>query len=145
MIPDCIDVGAPWRVLPPGFHEASLDEIENLFANDAHRKHLFDGFRRGCEALRVAGCKTVYLDGSFVTEKPIPGDFDVCWDPAGVVLAKLDPVLISFDNKRAKQKLKYGGEFFPAHSSADGRRTFLEYFQMEKTTGKMKGLILVRL
>ena len=145
MIPNGVDVGAPWRVLPPGVHEASPDEVEAAFAAAPHRKHLYDGFRRGCEALRAAGCRSVYLDGSYVTEKPIPGDFDACWDPAGVDLAKLDPVLKDFSNMRASQKLKYGGEFFPALASEDGTQTFLEFFQVEKTTGMPKGLILVRL
>ncbi len=145
MIPDQVDIGAPWRVLPPGLHEASLDEIEAAFATDPHRRCLWDGFRRGCEELRHAGCRVVYLDGSYATEKPIPGDFDVCWDPGGVDLAKLDPVLTDFSQMRARQKLKYGGEFFPACANADGISTFLEYFQVEKNTGMRKGLLLVRL
>jgi len=85
------------------------------------------------------------LDGSYVTEKPSPGDFDACWDPAGVDLGRLDPVLMDFSNKRRNQRLKYGGEFFPATVLADGTRTFLEYFQVEKNTGLAKGLIVVRL
>ena len=80
-----------------------------------------------------------------MTEKPIPRDFDACWDPAGVDLAKLDPVLQDFRNMRRNQKLKYGGEFFPSISLADGTRTFLEFFRVEKTTGLEKGLILIRL
>jgi len=145
MIPNRVNVGAPWRVLPPGLHEASLDEIQRVFATDAHRERLCEGFRRGCEALKFAGCKAVYLDGSFVTEKPVPGDFDACWDPVGVSLTKLDPVLQDFTNRRERQKLKYGGEFFPALAIAGGSQTFLDYFQVEKTTGMQKGLILVPL
>lgn len=145
MIPALVDIGAPWKVLPSGLHEASLDEVEARFGTDPHRKRLCDGFRRGCEALRSAGCRVVYLDGSYATEKPVPRDFDVCWDPDGVDLAKLDPVLLDFSDMRATQKRKYGGEFFPAIASADSSRIFLEYFQVEKTTGLRKGLILVRL
>ena len=145
MIPALVDIGAPWEVLPPGLHQASLDEVEATFGDDAHRKHLGDSLRKGCEALRLAGCSVVYVDGSYVTAKPGPGDFDVCWEPAGVDLTRLDPVLKDFSNNRRNQKLKYGGEFFPSVALADGTRSFLEYFQVEKTTGLAKGLILIRL
>ncbi|MBU2600829.1 MAG: hypothetical protein KKA32_01485 [Actinobacteria bacterium] len=145
MIPARVDIGAPWKVLPCGLHQATLNEVEATFGDGAHRRSLCDGLRRGCEALRLAGCRVVYLDGSYVTEKPSPGDFDACWDPAGVDLGRLDPVLMDFSNKRRNQRLKYGGEFFPATVLADGTRTFLEYFQVEKNTGLAKGLIVVRL
>ena len=145
MIPATVDIGAPWRVLPPGLHEASLDEVESVFGGSVWRKTLCDGFRRGCDDLRLAGCRCVYLDGSFVTEKPTPGDYDACWDPAGVDLNMLHPVLKDFSDQRRRQKLKYRGEFFPSPSLADGTRTFLEFFAVEKTTGRPKGLVLVRL
>ena len=48
----------------------------------------------------------MYLDGSFVTAKEFPSDFDGCWDPDGVDGAKLDPVLLVYDNLRAAQKAK---------------------------------------
>lgn len=145
MIPAMVDIGSVWEVLPPGLHEASLDEVELAFAHHPRRKMLVDGIRQGCAALQAAGCSTVYLDGSFVTGKPQPGDFDMCWDPVGVNLSLLDPVLLDFSNRRFNQKLKYGGEFFPSTALADGTLTFLDYFRVEKITGLEKGLILIRL
>jgi hypothetical protein len=47
------------------------------------------GFKEAVKALRKAGCRKVFLDGSFITEKPIPGDFDVCWDCTEVDDSKL--------------------------------------------------------
>ena len=38
----------------------------------------------------------------------------------GVDTSKLDPVFLKFDDKRASQKKKYGGEFFPSSAKADG-------------------------
>ncbi len=84
------------------------------------------------EQLQTAGCSTIYVDGSFVTNKLIPGDFDACWSGNGVGMNKLisiAPSLLKFDNKRAAQKAEYGGELFPAELEADGDRThFLEFF-----------------
>ena len=47
---------------------------------------------KACES---ASCQTGYLDGSFVSSKLEPGDFDACWDEKGVDLDKLDPVLLN--------------------------------------------------
>ena len=145
MIPDSIDINGVWNVLPPGVHDATMDEIELRFARNDIRRELFEGFGRGVHALYLAGCRTVFLDGSYVTEKPKPGDFDACWDPSGVDATKLDPVLLDFSDKRRNQKLKYGGEFFPSSASADGTRTFVEFFQTDRHSGKPKGIIRVRL
>src|SRR3546814_2730258 len=108
MIPDLIELASPcpWAVLPPGIHDTSLAEVEARFATTPHRKWLFDGFVRMAQALAAAGCQYVYLDGSFVTAKPHPGDFDGCWDHVGVDPAKLDPVFLDFSKKREAQKAK---------------------------------------
>jgi hypothetical protein len=85
------------------------------------------------------------LDGSYITDKDVPGDFDACWDPIGVNPAGLDPVLLDFSHRRFSQKKKYGGEFFPSSAKADGTRTFEEFFRIDKYTGKAKGIIRIRL
>jgi len=83
----------------------------------------------------------MYLDGSFVTEKPKPNDFDGCWDPTNVVADLLDPVLLDFSNGRAAQKEKYRGEMFIASGLNGGAEPFLEFFQKEKLTGQAKGIL----
>ncbi len=145
MIPKAIDINGVWDVLPPGIHDATMEEIGQRFASNDVRRELFEGFNRGVEALRRAGCRVVFLDGSYATEKERPGDFDACWDPSGVDPARLDPVLLDFSDKRRNQKLKYAGEFFLSSAMADGTRTFLEFFQTDRHSGKPKGIIRVRL
>lgn len=147
MIPDLIELGSPcpWAVLPPGIHDASLAEVEARFATTPHRKWLFGGFVRMAQALADAGCSCVYLDGSFVTAKPHPGDYDGCWEPAGVDPAKLDPVFLDFDNKRAAQKAKYFGEMFIAGMPNGSDAPFLDFFQVEKSSGQPKGILCIPL
>lgn len=147
MIPDLIDLGSPcpWAVLPPGIHDTTLAEVEARFATTPHRKWLFDGFVRVTEALAAAGCRFAYLDGSFVTAKPHPGDFDGCWDHVGVDLAKLDPVLLKFDNNRAAQKAKYLGEMFIAGMPNGTGGPFVDFFQVEKSSGQTKGILRIPL
>jgi len=147
MIPDLTSIpGSPWTVLPPGVHQAALAEVAAAFATNPWRRQLFDGLVAGSQKLHLAGCAMVYLDGSYVTGKPRPGDFDACWDPTGVELAKLDPVFLKFENGRAAQKAAFRGEFFPSSMMcADVGQTFVEFFQLDRFTGKQKGIISIPL
>ena len=89
----------------------------------------------------------VGLDGSFVTGKVSPGDFDGCWDDAHVDFSLLDPILLTFANGRAAQKIKFGGELFPAGLVADPATgsIFIDFFQIHKDTGAAKGIIAIDL
>jgi len=98
------------------------------------------------DSLRLAGCKSVYVDGSFVTTKEIPADFDGCWDLDGVDISLLHPVLLDFNSGRLAQKAKYGGELFPAQFTENGSgKTFLEFFTNDKETGETKGIVAFNL
>ena len=143
VIPDFVDIGGLWKVLPPGVHDATLEEVESRFATSERRKRLFSGFREGVMALRKAGCRKIFLDGSFVTEKTNPGDFDVCWENIGIDDTKLDTIFIDF-NRRKEQKERFHGEFFPSHLPADGKHPFLDFFQIDKDTEKAKGIICIK-
>lgn len=132
--------------LPPGIHWTTWDEFFARFGNTPWRRELVSGLKEALEALRDAGCRTVYVDGSLVTAKSHPGDFDGCWEVDGIDFDALDPVLLTFDPGRAIQKAKFGGELFPASVSADSEgRVFLEFFQTDKETGRRKGIVALDL
>ncbi|MFY9836240.1 MAG: hypothetical protein WAK55_07170 [Xanthobacteraceae bacterium] len=144
MIPALVPVpGAPWDVLPPGAHPATLAEVAATFAINAKRRLLYKGLLLAAKALRTAGCGKLYLDGSYVTAKTAPGDYDGCWDPTGMDRAKLNPVVLDFSNKRQAMKNKFGGEFFPSNAPNTPTQTFLDFFQVEKFTGQSKGILLI--
>ncbi|MEF2074432.1 DUF6932 family protein [Consotaella aegiceratis] len=147
MIPALVSLpGSPWAVLPPGVHAASLEDVAAIFATNAWRRGLFDGLVLASRRLRFAGCPRVYLDGSYVTGKPRPGDFDACWDPTGIDPTKLDPVFLEFANSRAAQKAVFKGEFFPSSMMCrDVGKTFIDFFQLDRFTGKQKGVISISL
>ena len=133
-------------LLPPGIHWASWDELFTRFAITGWRQRLAIGIRASIENLKTSGCLTVYINGSFVTAKEVPNDFDACWDEAGVDPTVLDPVLLTFDPGRVTQKAKYLGELFPASATASGDGfSFLEFFQTDKETGGGKGIIAIDL
>jgi hypothetical protein len=132
--------------LPPGIHEATWDEVVTRYGYNTRRRELLAGLRAAMDALQAAGCKRVYLDGSFVSAKELPGDFDACWEIGGVNFGILDPVLKFLDLGRVSQRVKYGGDLFPAEVSVNrtGIR-FLEYFQRDKDTQAPKGIIVIDL
>lgn len=128
--------------LPEGIHEATWDEIVDRYGITDRRRDLLEGLHTALDSLRDAGCSRAYIDGSFVTAKDEPGDFDACWETAGVDPDLLDPVLLTFANKRAEQKARFGGELFPAEWRAHPRGTrFLDYFQQDNVTGERKGIV----
>src|SRR5690606_27149795 len=115
MIPDFInDSNLLWPILPPGIWDADIIEIEKRFAINDRRVQLFSGLKRALSNLFRAGCTQVFLDGSYVTDKPMPNDYEICWDADYVDPNVLDPVFLKFENGRQEQKEKYLGEFFPA-------------------------------
>ena len=142
MIPSFDEYG----LLPPGIHWASWDEIIERFGTSSWRLRLAAGVRAAVENLKSAGCQTVYVDGSFITAKEVPNDFDACWEEVGVDPLALDPVLLTFDPGRTTQKAKYLGELFPASIIAsENGFSFLEFFQVDKETGRPKGIVAIDL
>lgn len=147
MIPDLIALkGSPWPVLPPGVHDASLAEVETAFVSNRWRRGLFDGLVVAARRLSQAGCGRIFLDGSFVSAKPIPGDYDACWDPVGVDPDRLDPVFLDFNNGRAAQKAAFKGEFFPSSIiEINSKISFVTFFQTDRYTGEQKGILSIPL
>ena len=133
-------------LLPPGVHQTDWNELVIRFGYTSWRARLLSGLRAALENLRDAGCRTVYIDGSFVTSKEVPNDFDACWEEYGVDPAYLDGVLLTFDVGRATQKTKYMGELFPASAIADANGlSFSEFFQTDVATGRSKGIVSIDL
>ena len=141
MIPPYDDNGN----LPSGIHFASWSEIVCRFGFNKHRRRLLRGLDRALRSLINAGCEVVYIDGSFVTAKEDPLDFDCCWEVDSVSLDLLAEALTDFTTNQAAQKQKFGGELFPLLPTLTGEQTILEWFQMDKHTGKAKGIVCLRL
>lgn len=146
MIPDFInDTSLLYPILPPGIWDADIYEIEKRFATNKRRVELFSGLKNSLDNLFRAGCPQIFLDGSYVTDKPQPNDFEISWDTAFVDPDLLDPVFLVFDNGREAQKNKYLGEFFPS-IMVEGftGKPFLEFFQFDKHSGQKKGIIRLK-
>jgi hypothetical protein len=130
--------------LPLGEHLATWEEIVERFGCNPHRRRLLDGLADGLEALASARCRQVWLNGSFVTSKDEPADFDACWDLESVDLDRVDPVLMDLSAGRRAQKARFGGEFFPTVVEVGSGLVFADFFQNDRDTGR-KGIVVIHL
>jgi hypothetical protein len=131
--------------LPPGEHDATWTEIVSTFGWNPTRRRQLDGLAEGLAALAQAGCTRVWLNGSFVTTKDEPGDFDCVWSPIGVdrpTLQRLAPELLDLSNHRAAQKLRFGGEFLPNVIERASGKAFEQFFQTDRS-GNPKGIVVI--
>ncbi len=112
--------------LPPGDHWATLEEMGNRLGFTPRRRWLLKGLRTAVEAFWAAGIQEIYIDGSFCTDKPDPGDINGCWiEPDPNVYERVDPFWIDFEvvfmpharKWKGQMRTRHGVEFF-IHSSS---------------------------
>jgi hypothetical protein len=132
-----------------GTYEMSIDEFRITFCYNEHRLWLFEGMQLAIEHLKKIGCEAIYVDGSFVTKKIMPSDYDLCWDDTGINLVNVSracPSLTDAGRKMEKIKKVYRGDVAPANNIADLKKgiNFLGYF-MEDKQGRAKGIIRISL
>jgi len=140
MIPDF----TPGGELPPGEHTATLNQLEHRYATTPVRRTQYEGLVRACRALTAAGATTVWVNGSYITTKPEPGDYDATFDVDGldwIALGLSEPELLDFDAPRTTQKRVYGGELVP---NVPGGVDFVDFFQHNRD-GDRKGIIRIDL
>jgi hypothetical protein len=103
------------------------------------------GLREAIELLSRAGCRAVYVGGSFVTSKDSPNDFDACWDNEGVSLIfihRLEPALLG---SLKEQLARFGGELGRAQAiTPQTGKEFLSFLQSDKN-GNPRGVVAIDL
>ena len=132
--------------LPAGVHPSDWPEFVAAFAWNGRRRLLCAGLHRALTNLRGAGCRRAVVDGSYVTAKGQPRDYDMAFDPVGVNGSLVDPVLRKHDDERKAMKAKYLGEVFPwgAMACVVTGMIYLEFFQKDRS-GVVKGVVLLDL
>lgn len=139
MIPDWTDEGT----LPPGVHAATWAEVIARFGWNTRRNSLLLGMLSAVQTLDSAGCTRLWIDGSFVTKKELPNDWDGCWAPDGVDPALLDPSLLQLTIVgRRIIKSKYQGDVLIAGIERSTGLTFVDFFQQSRD-GSPKGIVLL--
>jgi len=132
--------------LPPGQHDATWSDIVATYAYTPHRRAILAGLRAALDNLASAGCRRVYLNGSFVTAKLVPGDYDLCYDPAGIDFTALDRIIAATGRSRhILQLAKYRGDLVPSTAVADLASTQYVHFFQKDENGTPKGILVVDL
>ena len=139
-----LEIDSSTGYLPPGAHTVTWGQLVDLCGGNSHRLSLLVGLKNALLNLKSAGCKVVLIDGSFVSDKQLPNDYDGAWDTSGVDPNLIDVILLTFDAGRKTMKAKYGGELFPSSGLAEPGQTYWEFFQTDRD-GNPKGVLLVEL
>lgn len=144
-------------LLVPGEHKLTLEEFEQLFVYNYRRREIYTGFLKLIEIFRQIECTHLYTDGSYVTQKPHPGDIDVCWhmhedrDKKNIQLEKLFRIcqpLLFLNEKKNREFIQdeFCADVFPANTKEGvSGLMFKDFFQKDKHTGVQKGIIIIDL
>lgn len=132
------------NVLNPGIHEMTWDEFKSHFSFSPKRKELIKGLEEAIKILKEANCTDIYIDGSFVTSKLEPNDWDACFDCEPKYLPEVYRLYPFWDVQ--KQKKVYGGELYIKDNEADPYGTrFIDFFQQIRGTAKRKGIVRIKI
>lgn len=131
--------------LPPGMHQATWEEVIERLGWNPQREPLLAGLQKALDDLKAAGCTRAWLNGSFVTDKNYPNDFDLCWDMEGADLERLNPALEDVEPPRRLQKTRYRGDVLPNVIEGNSGQPFLDFFQQDPESGVSRGIIQLNL
>jgi hypothetical protein len=121
-------------LLPPGIHEATLDEVEEHFARfqrSDRRIRLFDRLRAYLKDVKRAACATcVLIDGSFVmagVDEPDDIDLILVLPPDWDLAADLKPYQYNLVSKR-RVRQEYGIEVYPVRPGSVEEQKWVAFF-----------------
>ena len=128
--------------LPPGRHSASWSEVVERFATNAHRTGLLGFLENALQLLRQAGCRQVWLNGSFTTDAAQPHDVDVAWDAYGVRPKDLHPLFRSNTAEiRAERRKTFGGDYVAVY---EDNASLTRFYETDRS-GEPKGIVAINL
>ena len=131
-------------LLPEGIHEATWAEFSERFGWSDERRNMVSGIRAAMLLLADGGCRRLYVDGSFVTEKDRPNDWDGCWDPERMDFSRLNSLITDTSPGGVyTQKEWLLGELYPSVMLANPNTEILELFQRSRDYGPRKGIVVL--
>ena len=131
--------------MPPGRHETTIEEVRRRFGiASVIRGRLFKGLSAVAARARKAGAGRLYLNGSFVTDKKGPGDWDaVLVVPVGFNPGSKDGAFLA-DRKRIKED--YGGDLFVIYEDdVEILEHYVDQVFGHDRHGRPKGMLVIDL
>ena len=126
-------------ILDPGIHKMTWKEFYKSFSFSEQRKKLLEGLEKVVVILREIGATHIYIDGSFVTGKLEPEDWDACFECPTPQISDLLKKYPLYDRK--EQKRLYKGELFLQHPTVKADEygnCYLDFFQQKKENSAIK-------
>lgn len=100
-------------LLPPGVHPCSMAEAAAALCTSEQRKTIWAGLEGFVGwAAKLSGPTNLYVDGSYVTDKPIPGDVDVVVDISACDAAGQAQWLQAWVDSHQHVKVTYHVDFY---------------------------------
>lgn len=131
-------------LLPPGKHTTNLNDFRSAFAHNPRRDALYCKFEAFVkqEMLPIATGYPLVIGGSYLTDKPYPGDVEATLIIEPIQLGKNQKLILMLSNineLHSTFKKEYEVDFYPSIVGAGNR--FDAFFQyVGPKTASMKGL-----
>lgn len=122
---------------------ASPAEFKKLFGYNAQRQGQINNLFTIASIIHAFGCTEMYIVGSFVTDKKLPNDLDVCFNAEGLDYAALKlkyPAFFSREGLKMMHDTQQIHLFFYASYDTE----MLEWFRLDRDNNK-KGIVKVPL
>lgn len=122
MIPAFTSVG----LLPPGTHVCTIEQMRAVFGLGVRREQLLEGFDRCVRFMHSESLEgTLFVDGSFVTDKERPDDLELTLDVRGESQLLQERALL-FQHHHFLNVSAMGIDWYPTlpHDT-----NFIEFFQ----------------
>lgn len=97
-------------LLPVGNHKMKWREVRKLFGTTSHRRYLLERLHAVYIVLKKAGVTKIWLDGSFVTSKVRPNDYDLSYELTEDIFAELPSDPFKLEKADTLLRGRYAGD-----------------------------------
>lgn len=119
-------------------------EFEKSFAFNEFRKEQIKATLLFLKILKLLGCTNAYVAGSFVTNKELPNDIDLCVDATGIDYRKLTKEYPEFLQPKGIERIKKEHHVHFALFFDAGCTEYLDWYRKDRN-GKPRGLVKIYL
>lgn len=124
--------------LAAGIHTATWAEFVARFGGTPRRVAILARVAPAIYHLAACGCPSILVGGSFVTQKPNPGDIDFVWAVRGVDMDAVHPAFTAVAGANAV-KAQFGADIFPSdwieEASGEPFFVFFQHTSTDEPTG----------
>lgn len=121
-------------ILPEGVHPCTLLEAQHALSTNDARSQIWDGLIDFLDwTLQLPQPTALLIDGSYVTDKPLPNDVDVVVDVTGCTSAEQTAWFHAFQTDHLYVKQTFRVDFYPfVIGSGNDFSAYFQYIRVEE-------------